>query len=93
MEEVFGLYSKLRFGFSDPLCGLKAYKKALFERYGCLEKKYTIATELTFKAIGDGANFEEISTESEKRLTKSRFADDLKGNLLELKALINIFFI
>ena len=92
MEEVFGLYSRLRFGFSDPLCGMKAYKKTLFEKYNFLEKKYTIATELTFKAVRDGASFEEISIESEKRLTKSRFANNLKGNLLELKALMNIFF-
>lgn len=93
MEEVFGLYSRLRFGFSDPLCGMKAYKKTLFERYGYLEKKYTIATELTFRAIRDGASFEEISIRSEKRLTESRFANDLKGNLLELRAFINILFI
>ena len=92
MEDIIGLYSKLRFGFSDPLCGMKAYKKTLFEKYNFLEKKYTIATELTFKAVGDGASFEEISIESEKRLTKSRFANNLKGNLLELKALMNIFF-
>jgi len=92
MEEIFGIYSKLRFGFSDPLCGMKAYKKTLFEKYNFLEKKYSIATELTFRAVRDGASFEEISIESEKRLTKSRFANDLKGNFLELKALINILF-
>lgn len=93
MEVIFGIYSKLRFGFSDPLCGMKAYKKTLFEKYNFLEKKYSIATELTFRAIRDGASFEEISIESEKRLTESRFANDLKGNFLELKALINILFI
>lgn len=93
MEEIFSIYSKLRFGFSDPLCGMKAYKKTLFERYGYLEKKYTIATELTFKAIKDGASFVEVPIKSEKRHTQSRFAYSLKGNLLELLALFNIFFI
>lgn len=93
MEEIFGIYSKLRFGFSDPLCGMKAYKKALFERYGYLEKKYTIATELVFKAIKDKVSFVEVPIKSEKRQTQSRFANNLKGNLLEFKALINIIFI
>jgi len=92
MEDIFGIFSKLKYGFSDPLCGMKAYKKTLFEKYNFLEKKYSIATELTFRAIRNGASFEEISIESEKRLTESRFANDLKGNFLELKALINILF-
>lgn len=92
MEEVFGIYAKLKYGFSDPLCGMKAYKKELFEKYGCLEKKYTIATELVFKAIKDKASFVEISIKSEKRQTQSRFASSLKGNFLEFKALINILF-
>lgn len=93
MEEVFGFYSKLRFGFYDPLCGMKAYKKSLFEQYDYLEKKYTIATELVFKAIKNEASFVEVPIKSEKRQTQSRFASSLKGNLLEFKALINILFI
>jgi len=93
MEEVFGLYSRSRFGFSDPLCGMKSYKKNLFNNYGYLEKKYSIATELIFKAIKNGASFIEIPIKSEKRQTQSRFASNLKGNLLELRAFINILFI
>ena len=72
---------------------MKAYKKSLFNKYGYLEKKYTIATELTFKAIKDGASFAEVPIKSERRQTQSRFASNLKGNLLELRALINVFFI
>lgn len=93
MEEVFGLYSRLRFGFSDPLCGMRAYKKDLFNKYGYLEKRYSIATELTFKAIKDGASFFEVPIMSEKRQTQSRFANNIKGNILEFKAFLNILFI
>lgn len=93
MEEIFGLYSKLRFGFSDPLCGFKAYKKELFIKYGFLEKKYTIGTEIIFRAIKDGASFLEVPIKSNKRQTRSRFASSLKGNILELRAFLNILFI
>lgn len=93
MEEIIGFYSKLRYGFSDPLCGMKAYKKVLFNKYGYLERRYSIATELTFRAIKDKASFIEIPIETEKRQNQSRFANNLKGNLLELKTLINILFI
>lgn len=93
MEEVFGWYSKIRYSFSDPLCGMKAYKKEVFERYGYLEKKYSIATELTFKAIKNDAKFIEIPIQTQKRQSESRFAGNLRGNLLELKAFLNILFI
>jgi len=93
MEEIFGIYAKLRYSFSDPLCGMKAYKKSLFKKYGCLERRYSIATELTFRAIKDGVSFVEILIKSEKRQAQSRFANNLKGNLLELQALLNILFI
>ncbi|EKE14773.1 MAG: Glycosyltransferase [uncultured bacterium] len=93
MEQIFSIYSKLKYGFSDPLCGMKAYKRSLFEKYGQLENRYSIATEFTFRAIKDGASFFEIPIQTEKRLSKSRFANSLKGNLLELKAFLNILFI
>lgn len=93
MEEIFSIYARLKYNFSDPLCGMKAYKKSLFEKYGSLENKYSIATELTFKAIKDGTRFIEIPIKSEKRQTQSRFASNLKGNLLELQAFLNIIFI
>ncbi len=93
MEEIFGIYSRLRFGFSDPLCGMKAYKKDLFNKYGYLERRYSIATELTFKAVKDGASFVEVPIVSEKRQTQSRFANNIKGNILEFIAFFNILFI
>lgn len=93
MEEVFSIYAKYKYGFSDPLCGMKAYKRSLFEKYDRLESRYSIATEFTFRAIKDGASFFEIPIKTEKRLSKSRFANSLKGNFLELKAFLNILFI
>lgn len=90
MEHIFGIYSKICFGFSDPLCGFKVYKKDVFQKYGFLENVYTIATQFTFQAIKDGVNFKEVNINSEKRQDQARFANSLKGNLYELKALINI---
>jgi len=94
MEEVFGIYSKLRFGISDPLCGVKAYKKSLFYKYGQrLETKYTIATEIIFRAIKDGVKYYEVPIKINKRINKSRFGNQLWGNFLELKAFLNILFL
>ncbi len=92
MEEVLGFYSYLKYGFSDPLCGMKAYKKSLFNRYGYLERKYSIATELTFRAIKNKASFIEVPIKVERRQTQSRFANNIYGNYLEIITLFNVFF-
>lgn len=93
MEVFLGLYTKLKYGFSDPLCGLKAYKQITFRKYNYLEKKFTIGTEMLFRALKDGAKFIEVEVTSHKRNDSSRFAGKLKGNLLELRALYNILSI
>lgn len=93
MELFLGLYAKIRFGFSDPLCGLKAYKRDTFQKYNYLEKKFTIGTEIVFRALKEGAKFTEVEVTSQKRSDTSRFAGRIKGNLLELRALYNILSI
>lgn len=93
MEFFLGLYAKIRFGFSDPLCGLKAYKRDTFQKYNYLEKKFTIGTEIVFRALKEGARFIEVEVTSQKRIDTSRFAGRIKGNLLELRALYNILSI
>ena len=90
MERVWGIYSRSRYGFSDPLCGLKVYSKQVWEKYGDVETKYTIATELLFKAVEDGMKWGEIEVAVKKRVDQSRFGDAVKGNWLELRALINV---
>ena len=90
MEEVIGFYTKLRYGISDPLCGLKAFKKNYFENYGCLEKTYTIGTEIIFKGLKQGAKYAEIEIKSNKRRGSARFGNTIKGNVLEVVTLLNI---
>jgi len=92
MERVWGIYSRFRFGFSDPLCGLKAYSHRVWERYGYVEGKYTIATELLFKAVADGMTWREVEVAVKRRVDQSRFGNSIKGNWLELRALVNVVF-
>src|SRR3989344_5670476 len=78
MERAWGIYSQSRYGFSDPLCGLKVYSKQVWEKYGDVETKYTIATELLFKAVEDGMKWREIEVAVKKRVDQSRFGDAVK---------------
>jgi len=91
MEVVFGLYSKKKYGFSDPLCGLKAYNYKIYKKYGKpFENFYSIGTELLFKAANNNAKIIEIKIKTKKRKNKSRFGNSIFGNLYELRAFINI---
>lgn len=90
MEYFWGNYAKNKYGISDPLCGLKAFSRKIFQKYGYLERSYTIGTELLFKALKDGADIEEVDINVGKRKDNPRFANYLIGNCLELRAFLNI---
>ncbi len=92
VEIIFGLYTKRQFGISDPFCGFKAYSKDFFKQLGDkLEYKYSIGTERIFVELRSSQNqVVEIDLTTAKRKDRSRFAGALRGNLLELKAALNI---
>ena len=93
MEFFFGLYAQKKCGFSDPLCGIKAYKKQVFQEYGFLEKSYSIGTELIFRALSDKSkkrSYKEVVIKIKKRHDQTRFGNAIKGNWLVLLAQANI---
>lgn len=90
MESIIGVYAKSRFGFSDPLCGLKAYKKSLFLKYGRLESKNTITMEIVFRAVKDKISFKELDIQIKKRKDTARLGGFWKSNFHELRAFLNI---
>ena len=90
MEHIWSYYTHFKYGFTDPLCGLKAFKRKILLKYQILEKHYTIGTEIVFKALKEGASFKEIPVKIKKRSTVSRFGNQLVGNWLELKGLVSV---
>lgn len=45
-EYVFALYTKLKYGIRDPLCGMKAYRTLVYESLGHFDSYKSIGTEL-----------------------------------------------
>lgn len=93
VEHLVGNYTRLRFGVSDPFCGMKSFKRQVFQNYGYLEQRYTIGTEMLFKALKSGSTFMEVEISVSKRFGDSRFGNFPKADLMELKAFINIMAI
>ena len=59
-EYLFGLYTRLRFGILDPLCGLKAYRIDIYRLIGTFDTYNSIGTELMLKNISINKNFKQI---------------------------------
>ena len=89
MENIWILFSR-KYGFSDPLCGFKAYRRSTYKKFGPLESVYTIGTQLLFLVAKNKGKIIEVELNTKERLDKPRFAGRIRGNYLELKALVNL---
>jgi len=87
-EYAYAWYTKYRYGISDPLCGFKAYRRDIYERFGPFDTLRSIGTELALRSIKAGARFELVPITLRKRADTSRFYfRRLRGNMRILAAL------
>lgn len=87
-ERLFGLYTGLRHGISDILCGVKAYRIELYRSHGRFDEGRAVGTELALAAIRDGARFETVPVPVKPRERGgSRFGDGVRANLRLLTAM------
>jgi glycosyltransferase involved in cell wall biosynthesis len=87
-ERVFALYTRRRFGIGDPLCGMKAYRREVYERFGPFDSLQSIGTELMARAKVGGMNITVVPIEIRERADVSRFYyRRLRGNLRILAAM------
>lgn len=95
-ERVFMWYTKHRFSISDPLSGMKAYRRSVYDAVGFFDSVHSIGTELSIRAIKQGFRTELVSITLHERPSgdTSRFyISNLKGNLKILRALWRVLFI
>lgn len=59
-EAIFGLYTRLRYGVRDPLCGMKGYDMALYRELGHFDSYQSIGTELMLYGLRRGVAFQTI---------------------------------
>lgn len=87
-EFLFARITKLLWGLSDPLCGMKGYRLSKLRLFDCLCSYNSVGTELTIRALRSGWIFQEVSIETSVRTDKSRFGSGFYANLKVLKAII-----
>lgn len=87
-EHLFAWYTSLRFGIKDPLCGMKAYRTAVYEALGHFDSYGSIGTELAIFAAKKGCRLGQIPFAVRERKGQSRFGQVLAGNYKIIRAML-----
>jgi len=87
-EKIFALYTRLRYGIADPLCGLKAYRRSVYDAVGQFDTVQSIGTELMIKGLHRKFRLALVPIALHRRAgDSSRFyARRLRANLKILRA-------
>ncbi len=90
-ERIFAVYTNKFFNIKDPLCGLKAYTREVYEKTGYFDELNSIGTQLMLRAITMGFRFKLIPIVLNNRRDESRFYSmKIKANIKIFKAMIKI---
>lgn len=87
-ESIFRIYTKFRFNWHDPLCGMKGYRISSINKGDKIFTYESIGTELALRFIKSNCPIKQIHIKGVKREGHSRFGDGFLANFKILKALI-----
>lgn len=87
-EHIFAFYTRIRYGVLDPLCGMKGYRRDIYESVGYFDSYMSIGTELTLRAISSGVAFEQVHIHVRERVDTPRFGSLISANLKIFRALL-----
>lgn len=88
-EALFNLYTRLRFGIRDFLCGFKGYRIDLYRKHGRFDGGSSINTELAMFAVLNGATVKAVPITVRERLSGTpRFGSGFRANRRLVKALL-----
>jgi glycosyltransferase involved in cell wall biosynthesis len=91
-EHLFAWYANFRFGIKDPLCGMKAYRKVLYESLGHFDSYGSIGTELMIFAAKNNFKVDQVFIKVRERIGKPRFGQILSGNYMIMRAILLCFW-
>jgi glycosyltransferase involved in cell wall biosynthesis len=87
-EHMFAWYTSRRYGIADPLCGMKAYRTAVFTALGHFDSYRSIGTELAIFAARRGYRLAQVPFNVRERNGSPRFGRALSGNVKIIRAMI-----
>jgi glycosyltransferase involved in cell wall biosynthesis len=94
-EKLFALYTRSRYGIADPLCGLKAYRRSVYDAVGQFDTVQSIGTELMIKGLQKKFRLALLPIVLHRRVDDSSrfYARRLRANLKILRAAWRVFLV
>jgi len=94
-EKIFAFYTRLRYGIADPLCGLKAYRRSVYDAVGQFDTVQSIGTELMIKGLRRNFRLALVPITLHRRADDSSrfYARRLRANLKILRAAWRLSFV
>ena len=89
-EFICGLFTKFRYGWNDPLCGMKGYSREIVQKFSDGFGGADFGTKIASRALKHGYSFSEIPIECNRRIGIPRILGGLRGNLRILSILPNL---
>jgi glycosyltransferase involved in cell wall biosynthesis len=87
-EWIFMIYTRTKYKWKDPLCGMKGYSIGLFQKQGYFDSYNSIGTELAFFGLLNNCTYSQIFIPISERQDKPRFSSTLLSNIKILKSLV-----
>lgn len=93
-EKIFALYTRVRWGVGDPLCGFKAYRRAVYDAVGYFDSVQSIGTELMLKGASRGFRLALVPIELRNRQedTSRFYIRSFRANMKILRAMVRVLF-
>jgi glycosyltransferase involved in cell wall biosynthesis len=89
-EYLLTLYGRLRFGLTDPLCGMKLYRLDMARHFLPFDTKLLVGMEIAFRMIDADCNFSQLLIHVKKRQGASRYGSSFRGEINIIKALVRV---
>ncbi len=89
-EKLFMYYSRYRFNWDDPLCGMKGYSMKLYRKLGYFDSRNSIGTELAVYGLKNNFSHAQIQISIAQRQDRPRFSSIFIANLKIMKALFDL---
>lgn len=92
-EWIFMFYTRIRFGWKDPLCGMKGYSMRLYRSQGYFDSYSSIGTELALTGFLHGFSYMQFPIATTRRIDTPRFGATIRSNWRIFKSLLKMVFL
>ena len=87
-EHCFAFLTKILYGVSDPLCGLKGYRMSVYHALGHFDSYGSVGTELALFAVRNGFRLKQVPINVRERIGSPRFGRRLYANCKIFRAML-----